>query len=107
MQTNCYYQDYIDRLHNKLYPELDVTEAEMFVFLALTIQMGRGVRDKLTDYWATKDQLYIPFYGTLMKWDRYLHILSYLHFTDNRNEPDRMDKDFDRLTKLLFPSKEG
>jgi len=45
VETN-YYQDYIDRPS----PESDVTEAEMFVFLALTIQMGHGVRDKLTDY---------------------------------------------------------
>ena len=32
-----------------------------------------------------------------MKQDQYLHILSYLHFTDNRNEPDRTDENFDRL----------
>jgi len=48
VETNHYYQDYIDRPS----PEPDVTEAEMFVFLELTIQMGHGVRDKLTDYWA-------------------------------------------------------
>ena len=72
----------------------------MFVFLALTIQMGHGVRDKLTDCWATVDQLYTPFYGTMTKRDRHLHILCYLHFTDNRNEPDRTDANFDRLWKI-------
>ena len=72
----------------------------MFVFLALTIQMGHGVRDKLTDYWSTLDQLYTPFYGTMMNRDRYLHILRYLHFTDNRNEPDRTDENFDRLWNI-------
>jgi len=72
----------------------------MFVFLALTIQMGQGVRDKMTDYRATVDQLYTPFYGTMMKWDRYLHILRYIHFTDNRNEPDRTDENFDRPWKI-------
>ena len=76
VETNRYYHDYIDRLD---------AEAEMFVFVVLTIQMGHGIRDKLTDYWATVDQLYTPFYGTMMKRDRYLHILRYLHFTDNRN----------------------
>jgi len=35
-----------------------------------------------------------------MKRDRYLHILRYLHFTDNRNEPDRTDENFDRLWKI-------
>ena len=72
----------------------------MFVFLALTIQMGHGVRDKLTDYWAILDQLYTPFYSTMMKLGRYLHILSYLHFTDSRNEPDRTDENYDRLWKI-------
>ena len=91
METNCYYHDYTDRLDDGHSPEPDVTGAKMFVFLALIIQMGHGVRDKLTDYWATVDQLYTPFYGTMMKLDRYLHILHYLHFTDNRNESDRTD----------------
>jgi len=36
----------------------------------------------------------------MMKQDRYFHILSYLHFTDNRNEPDRTDENFDRLWKI-------
>jgi len=77
VETNHYYHDYIDRLDDGPSPEPDVTEAEMFVFLALKIQMGHGVRDKLTDYWATVDQLCTPFYGTMMKRDRYLHILRY------------------------------
>ena len=49
VETNCYYHDYIDRLDNVPSPEPDITEAKMSVFLALTIQMGHGVRDKLTD----------------------------------------------------------
>ena len=69
VETNCYYHDYINRLDDGPFPEPDVTEAETFVFLALTIQMGHGVRDKLTDYWATVDQLYTPFYGTVVKRD--------------------------------------
>jgi hypothetical protein len=91
VETNCYYHDYTDRLDNGHSTEPDVSEPEMFVLLALTIQFGHGIRDKLTDYWATVDQLYAPFHGTMMKQYGYLHILSYLHFTDNRNEPDRTD----------------
>jgi hypothetical protein len=72
----------------------------MFVFLALTIQMGHGVKDKLTDFWSTLEQVCTPFYGTIMNRDRYLHILRYLHFTDNRNEPDRTDENFDILWKI-------
>ena len=129
VETNRYYDDNIDRLDDGPSPEPDVTEAEMFVFLALTlnpltttivappsnaskwqmgfnsafkglIQMGHGIRDKLTDYWATVNQLYTPFYGTMMKWDQYLHILRYLHFTGNKKEPDRTDENFDSLWKI-------
>jgi len=100
VQTNCYYHDYIDRLDDGSSPEPDVSEAEMFMSLALTIQMGHGVRDKLTDNWATEDQLYTSFYSTLMKQDQYLHILHYLCFTDNRNEPDRTDENFGSLWKI-------
>jgi len=50
VETNRYYQYYIDGLDDGPSPEPDVTEAEMFVFLALTVQIGHGVRDKLTDY---------------------------------------------------------
>jgi len=100
VKTNRYYHDYVDRLDDEPSPERDVTEVEMFVFLALTIQMGHGIRDKLTDYWATVDQMYTPFYGTMMKRNQYFHILHYLRFTDNRNEPDRTDENFDRLWKI-------
>jgi len=100
VETNHYYQDYIDRLDDGSSPEPDFTEAEIFVFLALTIQMGHGIRDKLTDYWSTLDYLYTPFYSSMMKRDQYLHILGYLHFTDNKNEPDRTDEKFDRLWKI-------
>ena len=48
VETNRYYHDYIDGLDDGPCPEPDVTEAKMFVFLALTVQMGHGVRDKLT-----------------------------------------------------------
>jgi hypothetical protein len=97
VETNRYYDPYTDRLGNEPSPEPNVTEAEMFVFLALTIQTGHGVRDKMTYYWATLDQLYTPFFGTMMKPDRYIHIPRYFHFSDNGNEPDRTNKNFDRL----------
>jgi hypothetical protein len=43
VETNRYYHDYVDRLEAGPSPEPDVTEPEMFVFLALTIQMGHCV----------------------------------------------------------------
>ena len=92
LETNRYYQDYIDGLDDGPCPVPDVTEAEMFGFLALTIQMEHCVRDKLTDYWSTLDQLYTTFYSTITSRDGCIHILLYSHFTGNRNEPDRTDQ---------------
>jgi hypothetical protein len=42
VETDRYYHDYITRLDDDdgHSPEPDVTDAEMFVFLALTIQMN-------------------------------------------------------------------
>ena len=52
-ETNCYYHDYIDRHDDGPSPEPDVTKAEMFMFLALSVQVVHGVRDRLIDYWST------------------------------------------------------
>ena len=69
-----------------------------FSFLALTLQMGHTVQDRLDDYWTKMEQLRTPFYGQMMVRARYCHILRFLHFTDNnRNGVDRTD---DRLWKI-------
>jgi len=72
----------------------------MLVFLAVTIQMGHCIRDKLTDNWSRPYNFHTPFYGNAMKRDRFFHILRFLHFTDNRNEPDMWDENSDRLWKM-------
>jgi hypothetical protein len=95
VETNRYYHDHLDRLDERPLPLPDVTEAEMFVFLTLTIQMGHCIRDKLTDYWSRAEYFHITFYTDAMKWDRFLHILHFLHFTDNNNEPDMTGVNFD------------
>jgi len=43
-------------------------------------------------------QFHTRFYSSAMKWDKYLHILSFLCFTDNKNEPDIMDKNSEKVT---------
>jgi hypothetical protein len=65
-----------------------VTEAEMHVFLAITISMGHCIWDELTDYWSRADNFPTAFYGNAMPRDRYLHILHFLHFTNNKKVPD-------------------
>jgi hypothetical protein len=61
VETNRYYHDHLDRLDQGPSPQPDVTEAEMRVFLALTISMGHCIRDKLTDYWSTAASFHTTF----------------------------------------------
>ena len=92
VETNRYYYDQLDRYGDGPWPQPDMTEAEMLVFLAITIQMGQ------TDRLLVKGlQLPHRFYGNAMKRDRFFRILHFLHFTDNKNEPDMTDENADRL----------
>ena len=98
VETNRYYQQFLDNSDDGPSPQRDVTEAEMFAFLALTLQMGHTVQGRLEDYWTKMEQLCCPFYGQTMVRARYYHILRFLHFTDNnRNGVDMTD---DRLWKI-------
>ena len=100
VETNRYYHQYLDTLEDAPSPVPDITESEMFLFLAVTIQMGHCLRDRLTDYWSTSENFYTPFYSSTMKRDRYWHILRFLHFTDNRNDTQNADENFGRLWKM-------
>jgi hypothetical protein len=42
----------------------------------------------------------MSFFGKTVKQDRFCHILRYLHFTDNRDKPDKREDNFDRLWKM-------
>ena len=62
VETNRYYHYCLDSTDEQHHPQHDVTEAEMFVFLALTLQMGHTVQGRLEDYWTKSEQLSCPFY---------------------------------------------
>jgi len=97
VEMNRYYHQFLDSFEDGPSPQHYVTEEVMFSFLALTLQMGHTVQDRLEDYWKKMEQLRIPFYGQTAH-ARYCHILCFLHLTDNnRNGVDRTD---DRLWKI-------
>ena len=53
-------------------PLPDMTEAEMLVFLAITIQMGHCIWDKLTHYWAMINLFNTSFYSNAIEGNRIL-----------------------------------
>ena len=98
METNRYYHQFLENSDDGSYHKCEVTEAEMFVFLPLTLQMRHIVQGRLEDYWTKMEQLRTPFYGQTMARARHYHTLRFLHFTDNnRNGIDRTDN---RLCKI-------
>jgi hypothetical protein len=62
----------------------------MFLFLAIIVQMGHGIRDSLADYWSMTEQFHTPFYGKTLKRDRFFHIIRFLHFTSNDTAIDKL-----------------
>ena len=98
VETNRYYYQFLDNSDNGPSSHREVTRAEMFMFLALTVQMRHAVQGRLEDYWTKLEQFCCPIYRQMMVHARYYHILCFLHFTDNtRNGADRID---DRLWKI-------
>ena len=62
--------------------------------------MGHDQRDTLQDYWSTLEQYFMAFYGNAMKRYRFCHILRFIHWSDNKNEPDKTDENYDQLWKM-------
>jgi len=98
-QTNVYYQQHIDGQDrpSRLLP--DITLPVMMTFVALALQMGHELKDRLHDYRSRLRELHNPFYGETMTRDRFLHILRFLNFTDNSQSPGE-GEEYDRLWKL-------
>jgi hypothetical protein len=56
-------------------PLPDVTENEMFLFLAIISQVGHDICNSLANSWLTIEQFLAPFAGTTMKRDRFSRII--------------------------------
>ena len=74
VETNHHYHKFLETSDDGPSPKREVTEAEMFAFLALTLQMGHTVQGRLEDYWTKMEQLRTPFYGQMIARARYYYI---------------------------------
>jgi len=73
----------------------DMTVPKMCLFLAIIVQMVHYQRDTLKDCWSTLEQYLTAFYGNTVKQDRLFHMLRFLQFSGNNNEPDKTDDNDD------------
>jgi len=67
----------------------------MCLFLAIIVQMVYNQRDTLKDCWSTLERYLTALYENAIKQDRFFHMLRFLNFSDNKNEPDKTDDDDD------------
>ena len=71
----------------------------MLTLLALMVLMGIVHKPRLTMYWSKDNIMATPIFNQVMRRDRFLLLLRFLHFADNSrynpNDPDR-----DKLYKL-------
>jgi hypothetical protein len=99
VETNWYHQEYLHLFDDGTSPQPDVTEAEMFAILAVTLQMVNTVPDRLKVSWTKLEQFCCMFYERTMVRSVY-HIYHFLYFTDNnRNGVDRTYDSIDKLRK--------
>lgn len=78
-------------------PWTDVTQHELKAMISLAILMGVNSRPEMRQHWSTDPLLSSPTFREIMSRDRFLDILSQLHFRDNEAmRPDETD----RLYKL-------
>lgn len=66
METKRYHHSCMDSIEDGSSPQPDVIKADMFVFLAIAIQIEHCLRDELTDFCAKMDQIYTVVYRNMM-----------------------------------------
>ena len=68
----------------------DVEMDKLYLFFAVVMLMSQ-IKKKaaIRDYWIVEDVTATPIFGKYMSRDRFLAILGYLHFVDNRTEEER------------------
>ncbi|KAK4307024.1 hypothetical protein Pmani_021186 [Petrolisthes manimaculis] len=70
---------------------VDTTVRELFVFLALMMIMPLCKKHVLCHYWRNDALISPPLFSKYMPRDRFLLLLSFLHFSDNEN-PNKEDR---------------
>lgn len=69
-------------------------------FLGITFLMGIFQKPNIQMYWSNDPLYSTPIFKQVMKRDRYLLLLKFLHFNDNDNMPGRDQPNPDQLYNI-------
>ena len=86
--------------HSRFHKWKPTTTDEIQAFLALLLAMGLLEQIEIHEYWTTNCVTQTPFFPSVMSRDRFLLILTFLHFNDNNNFIPRGQPNYDPLYKL-------
>ena len=104
-ETNMYTQQYLAKEGDNLRPHSlarnwkETDRAEIIAFLAILILIGIMYKPRLSMFWSKDTLMSTPVFGQLTSRDRFLLLLKFLHFADNRNY-NLCDPDCDKLYKV-------
>ena len=59
---------------------------EISAFFSLTIAMGIVKLSEIRDYWKSKDIFHMPWFASIISWERFEEISRYLYLADNENK---------------------
>jgi hypothetical protein len=72
----------------------------MYLFLSVIVWMSHDQGDRLKICCPTLQQFFVAFYGNIVEQDRFLNLQRFLHFSGNRNEPEKTGENYDMLWKM-------
>ncbi|CAG2210535.1 unnamed protein product [Mytilus edulis] len=81
-------------------PWVTPTVEEMKAFLGLCFLMGINVKPDIKSYWSTDVMLETPYFSKVMKRDRYMQIMRYIHFSNSEQAPQPGDPNYSKLYKI-------
>ncbi|KAJ8706468.1 hypothetical protein PYW07_012546 [Mythimna separata] len=94
--TNKYHSNFVSkanlRTNSRLQKWDDVTVPEMYVFFSILMLMTRNRHLTIEEHWSTDILLHAPVFSKLMSRNRFCMILSMLHFSDQSEETEILNK---------------
>ncbi|CAC5412379.1 unnamed protein product [Mytilus coruscus] len=81
-------------------PWVTPTTEEMRAFLGLCFLMGINVKPDIKSYWTTDVILETHYFGKVMKRDRFMQIMRYIHFSNSEQAPPPGEPNYTALYKI-------
>ena len=96
-RTNLYYRQHLDTQSGSTGRLPAIRMSDLMTFIALAVQAGHDLEDALCGCRCILWQLHTLFYSETMTWNRFLHMLCFLHFACSLQRPEE-GEDYDWLT---------